>query len=395
MEPKAVRRPLIWIAAALICALIALALWATWAFLIAQSRTATIIDVSGTVLYHNTEGSDWVTASPGMQIRAGDQLFTQAPEGVVRVVSDDGNIGFQLEPDTLVTFTARWNAILKAGSGGLYMDHGTLEAETRHDLPDSKTHFVIETEAAKATVVGSRLVVQALRGMPATRVSSLEGEIHVEAISNNASIVSTDLRPFLEKEMVLNTAETVIVYINRLGAVSDEFNHNRGRVLDSQTHKGVEGVVVQVAGAPEQFAITDEDGYFAIPGDSIDNELVIAGTTREVNGDLELQPYVSRLTERVVDGTTGEGIPEAVITPFEYPHLAAVTGPNGAFTIEGLPVGAHTLSVVADGYLSQLVEATISRDGKASIDQIHIFTIGVYDDLNFLPLIMKNFFQYP
>jgi hypothetical protein len=395
MELKAVRRPIVWIAAALICSLIVLTLWATSAYLIAQSRTATIIDVFGTVLYHNKGSSDWVTASPGMQIRAGDQLFTQAPEGVVRVVSDDGNIGFQLEPDTLVTFTARWNVILKAGSGGLYLDHGTLVAETRHDLPDSKTRFVIQTEAAKATIVGSRLVVQALRGMPATRISGLEGEIRVEATSDQVGIVRTDLNPVLEKEVVLNTAETVIVYIKQSESASGEFDHNRGRVLDSQTHKGVEGVVVQVAGAPELFAVTDDDGYFVIPGDGIDSDLVIAGTTGEVRGDLELQPFVSRLTERVVDGTTGEGIAKAVITPLEYPHLVAVTGSTGAFTIEGLPVGTHTLSVFADGYLSQLVEATISRDGRISIDPIHIFKIGVYDDLNFLPLIMKNFIQYP
>ena len=395
MELKTTRRPVVWIGVASICSLIIFILWATWSFLIAQSRTATIIDVSGTVLYHSRGSPGWVTATPGIRIRAGDQLYTQAPGGVVRVVSDDGNIGLQLEPDTLITFTARWNAILKSGIGGIYMDHGTLLAETRHEIPISKTRFIIETEAAKATIVGSRLMVQALRGMPTTRISALEGEIRVEAASDQASILRTDLHPIQEKEMVLTSAETVIVYIKQLELVRREFDPNLGQVIDSKTRKGIEGVVVQVAGAPELFALTDEEGYFVIPGDGVFGDLVIAGTTGKASGDLVIQPFESRLKDRVVDGVTGKGVAGATVTPIEYPHLVAVTGTDGTFEIEGLPVGSHSVSVVVDGYLSQVVEARISGDGRSSIDNIHLFTIVVLDELKFLPLIPNQFIQYP
>jgi hypothetical protein len=276
----------------------------------------------------------------------------------------------------------------------VYVDHGTLLAETRHELQDSATRFAVETSAARATIVGSRLMVQALRGIPTTRVSALEGEIRVEATSDQASILMDDLNPSLEKEVVLTSAETVIVYLKQPETTSEEFDRNLGRVIDQTTQEGVQGVVVQVVGAPELYAITDEEGYFAIPRDRIYGDLVIAGTTHQTSGDLVIQPIVNRLIDRVIDGVTGVGINKTMVTPLDYPQLAVVTDPSGTFEIFGLPAGLHSLSVVVEGYLSQVVEARITADGKAIIDPIYLFTREAVDEFEFLPIIL-NFSQYP
>jgi hypothetical protein len=394
MVRKSFHKPFFWMGVALICALIGISWWATWHFVIHQSRAATIIDVSGSVLFYRHGQSSWISASPGMKIRAGDQLFTQAPDGVVRVGTDDGNIGFQLEPDTLATFTARWNPVLMSGSKGVYIDHGTLMAETLHDLRQSKTRFVVETQAARATIVGSRLVVQALRGIPTTRVSALEGEIRVEAMSDEASILQVDSQPIQEKELVLNSQETVIVYIQQPEPVNGDFDHNQGQVIDSATQEGIQGVVVQVVGSPELFAITDAEGYFTIPGERVYKDLVIAGTTEKMVGNLIIQPVVSRLKDRVVDGITGAGIEKATVTPLDDPDRASVSDSSGMFEIVGLPVGSHSLIVDAEGYLSQIVEARITVDGTISIDGIRLFTPAAIDEVEFLPIILK-FSQYP
>lgn len=395
METNVVHRPIVWIRTALIFVLMALILWAVWAFLLTQDRPATIIDVSGTVLYHSHGDSQWVNAKPGMHISQGDQLFTQAPDGMVTVVFDDNNVGLQLKADTLATFTASWNALLETGGGGLYIEHGVVLAETRHDRPSPETRFFIETETAIAMIEGSRLVVQALKGVPTTRISALEGEIHVQAASDQASIIRTDSQPIQERETVLTAAETVIVYIEQQVPVTTEFDHNVGRVLDAETLEGVAGVVVQVAGAPELFALTDDNGYFVIPGGRVYDDLVIIGTTEGVTGNLKIQPFVSRVTDRVVDASTSMGIAQATVIPVEHPELEAGTASDGTFTIEGLPVGSHSLIVVADGYLSPVVEATVTRGGETIINDIQLLPIQLLDETRFLPIIYKNFTQYP
>jgi hypothetical protein len=133
---------------AVIIALSALVIWGVWAHIITRSRPATVTGVVGTVLYSPAGDPQWVIARPGLRLHRGDQLLTQPPDGAVTVQFDDGNVGFRLEADTLATLTARWNALLQAGSGGVYLSHGSLAAGTRNDAPTAQTRFCLRPPLA-------------------------------------------------------------------------------------------------------------------------------------------------------------------------------------------------------------------------------------------------------
>ena len=127
-------------------------IWGAWELLIIQDRPATIVETTGTVLYSAVGESQWTTAKLGMKLHKGDQLLTQPPEGTVIAVVDDGNFGFRMSPDTLVTYTARWNLLLAAGKDGIYLDQGEVIAETRDDVSPDKTRFSVETDTAQVVL---------------------------------------------------------------------------------------------------------------------------------------------------------------------------------------------------------------------------------------------------
>jgi hypothetical protein len=377
----------------LIIALGALIFWGVWELLITGERVATITVVSGTVLYSPAGESQWTSAVPGMKLHFGDQLLTQPPESSAIVVTDDGNIGFRLSPDTLLTYTARWNALLEAGKQGVHLSQGVVMAETRHDSPPEKTRFAIETEAAQVHLTGSRLIVQKLKAEPTTHVSALSGEILVQVNSDTAKLVNLYGETLPEDKVMLNADETVIVY-NQDTQPAPEFEGNLGQVVDSETGEGVGGILVQVVGKPELFSVTGEDGYFDIPGNSIYDELVVAGSTVESEGELLLLPYTSQINQQVLDVITKSGIPHARIMPLDYPELAVETNSEGIFVLRGLPVGNHSLVVLAEGYISLIAEATVTPQGNVSISDIQMLPLQAVDV--FLPMMFRDYNpQYP
>jgi hypothetical protein len=389
---------------ALIIILCTLITWSAWTYLITQERTATIVETTGTVLYSAAGESQWKTAKLGMKLHKGDQLLTQAPDGTVIAVVDDGNFGFQMSPETLITYTARWNRLLDTGKDGIYLDQGEVIAETRDDTSPDKSRFSVETDTAQVVLEGSRTIVQKLKTEPTTRVSALEGEILVQPKSSDAKLIMPSENIRSEDEMLLYAEQTVIVYIQSTG-VDREFESNLGQVIDAQTNKGVSGVLVQVVGKPDLFAITNQDGYFDIPGDSLLVELIIAGTTDKTAAELVLKPFTSQINQQILDATTLKGISHAKVVPINHPELAVETNPDGTFSLIGLPVGVHSLAVIADGYLSPVAEATVTPQGQGSISLIQLIPAN---SLNaFLPLVLNNYpylvpaptitptFQYP
>ena len=381
----------------ILCALI---IWSAWELLITRERTATIVETSGTVLYSAAGETQWTTAKLGMKLHKGDQLLTQPPEGTLTAVVDDGNFGFRMAPDTLVTYTARWNRLLEAGKDGVYLQQGIVIAETRHDVPPDKTRFSVETDAAQIILEGSRTIVQKLKTEPTTRVSALEGEIFVQTKSIDAKLITSSAELNSEGEVLLNAEETVIVYFQSTEP-EQEFASNLGQVVDAKNGEGVPGVLVQVVGKPDLFAVTNQDGYFDIPGKSLLDELIIAGTTENSTTELMLQPFTSQINQQILDSTTLKGVSRAKVVPINYPELAVESNSEGIFSLKGLPVGIHSLAVIADGYISPIAEATVIPQGQVSISLIQMIPANSIDA--FLPMVMYKYpiplptptFQYP
>jgi hypothetical protein len=157
----------------------------------------------------------------------------------------------------------------------------------------------------------------------------------------------------------------------------------------------VEGVVVQVIGDPELFAVTGEDGYFDIQDAAFNSELMVVGATEEVTGELELRPHVGLVSGRVVDAVTHQGVAQARIISVGHSSLATETGPDGSFTIQELSAGTHSLSVVAEEYVSIVAEVTIDTQALVSIPDIPVVPLDDLVPWSWLPIVVRDYLQYP
>jgi hypothetical protein len=68
------------------------------------------------------------------------------------------------------------------------------------------------------------------------------------------------------------------------------------------------------------------------------------------------------ITGTVSDANTGEAISGAEVS-IPAADVSATTDENGTFALEGLDLGAHTLSVDAEGYAAAEVETEITEEG--------------------------------
>jgi hypothetical protein len=221
----------------------------------------------------------------------------------------------------------------------------------------------------------------------------LSGKIVVQVNSDTAKLMNPYGETLPEDKVMLNADETVIVY-NQHTQPAPEFEGNLGQVVDSKTGEGAGGILVQVVGKPELFAVSGEDGYFDIPGNSLYDELMVAGSTVETEGELLLLPYTSQINQQVLDVITKSGIPHARVTPIGYPELAVETDSEGIFVLRGLPVGNHSLVVLAEGYISLIAEATVTPQGNVSISDMQMLPLQAVDV--FLPMIFRDYNpQYP
>jgi len=361
--------------------------------LIVRDRPATIVAVSGTVLYRPARGSDWITARSGMPLKRGDQLLTVPPDGKATVHMDDGSVGFVLETDSLLTWTAGWNVLRLAASDGVYLSHGSLIAVAQKEVPKARTRFRVETEAAEVAIQGTTLAVQVLKEAPTARVQSLEGEVKVRAKLAAAALYSPDGQRLSVRETVLGDNQTLLVHVDAPSAESRTLPGRVGRVVDDETGVGQQGVVVDVVGSPGLFAVTDADGYFAIEGAAADSELMLVGTSETAQGNLELRLDVGHVTGRVIDQETGEAIARASVVPLELPALATETGADGSFVLHELPVGTHSVSVAVAGYAGAAAAITVEPHMAGSLPDIEMMSLALLSRV-FMPTILKNYVQY-
>ena len=377
-----------------LAALVALVVLVVGPHLIIRDRPATIADVSGTVLFKPARDSQWITARVGMPLRRGDQLLTVPPIGRAIVHLDDGSVGFSLEPDSLLTLTASWNVLQQTASNGVYLSHGSLFAIAQKEMPKALTRFHVDTETADVAIESTWLAVQVLKDEPTTRVSSLEGDVRVHAKLDNAVLYSPDAQRLTVREAVLSNNQTLLVHVESPNTRKSTLRSRLGRVVDAESGIGKEGVVVDVVGSPELFAITEADGYFAIDEAPASSELMVVGATEGVQSDLELRLDVGQATGRVINSMTGQGIAKARVIPIEHPALATETGLDGSFTIDELPLGTHSLSIVVGGYTSTAAEITMEAQVLVSIPDILLLPERAIED-QFLPVIFKSYRQYP
>jgi hypothetical protein len=335
--------------------------------LFVRNRPATITEISGTVLFSPVNDSQWTTAKVGMQLKRGDQLMTQAPDGDAMVQFDDGNIGFRMQSDSLLTMAAGWNKVLQAGTGGVYLNHGHMVAATRKGVPTAETAFTIDTDAAHITTEGTRLIVQALKDDLTTRVSSLEGAVRVRAKLAEATLLRPDAQRSPERETVVTDNETLIVYVEPANNSAPVYGASLGRVVNSESGDGNAGAVVQVVGRPEFFVLSDEEGYFEIPDAAYNSELALVGTTTALAEELELRPSVGQISGRAVDAISGMGIANVQIVPIGYRELATETKRDGSFVIQELPRGTHSLVFSNDEYVVQVIGVVIDREVRVSL----------------------------
>jgi hypothetical protein len=386
-------KPMVLLGTLVVVAIVALVAWAVATRVVMQGRPATLVDVTGTVLYCPAEESEWVTAQAGITLERGDQLLT-LPDGRAFVQLDDGSVGFSLDPDSLVTLTARWNPLREVGQGGVHLNHGSLMAATQQGLPQALTRFAIDTEAAEVTIESTQLIVQALRHEPTTRVSSLHGRVSVRAKLPAADLYWPDAERLGARNVVLDGEQTVLVYVRPEPTATPLLGGNLGRVVDAASGQGRAGAVVHVLGDPALFALTDDDGYFAIADAPPRSELLIAGATDKVAGGLELRTEVARVTGRLVDGGSGEPVGEAQVTLIGQPQLTVQTGPDGTFVLDEVPIGTHSLSVAGPQYFGAAAEVTIDSEVHVILPDISIWPADV-EPAVWIPLSCKNYFQYP
>lgn len=389
-----ISKPVVLLGTLVVVVIIAFGLWAVATNRVMQARSATIVEVAGTVLYCPAQDAGWVTARAGMPLHRGDQLLTLPPNGLAVVQLDDGSVSFSLDPDTLLTLTARWNPLREVGQGGVYLDHGSLMAVTRPGLPKALTHFAIDTQAAEVMVESTQVQVQALGHESTTRVSSLKGRVSVRAKLPGAALYWPNTQRLTARNVVLDSSQTILVYVEPEPTATAMLGGNLGRVIDATSGQGRPGVVVQVVGNPGLFGLTDADGYFAIAEAPARSELLAVGVTDEVRRALELRTGVARVTGRLVDASSGEAVDQAQVTPMGLPEAAVQTGPDGTFVLDELPVGTHSLTIVAPQYLGTAAEVTIDTDAHGALPDISIWPADL-EPRAWMPLIFEGYYQYP
>src|SRR2546423_7604641 len=82
---------------------------------------------------------------------------------------------------------------------------------------------------------------------------------------------------------------------------------------------------------------------------------------------LAAQQPTGTVTGRVTDASVGRGLPDVQVTITGI-RIGAVTGPNGEYTLVGVPVGARTVTVRRIGYEPTTQAVTVTPGATATAD---------------------------
>ncbi|MFL5486299.1 MAG: TonB-dependent receptor plug domain-containing protein, partial [Gemmatimonadaceae bacterium] len=82
---------------------------------------------------------------------------------------------------------------------------------------------------------------------------------------------------------------------------------------------------------------------------------------------LAAQQATGTVTGRVTDAAIGRGLPDVQVT-VNGTRIGAITGPNGEYTITGVPVGARSITVRRIGYQPTSQPVTVTAGSTANVD---------------------------
>jgi len=153
-----------------------------------------------------------------------------------------------------------------------------------------------------------------------------------------------------------------------------------GTVTDSSNAEPIEGATVVVEGT-ELLATTDGNGDYEIDevpvetytvtasaegyDDDSQSVTVIAGETSTADFALEPIPTTGTIAGKVTDSSTGLAIEGATVTDGTR---SAITGVNGDYTIDDVPVGTYTVTASAAGYDDDSQSVTVIAGETSTAD---------------------------
>ncbi|MFL5484068.1 MAG: carboxypeptidase-like regulatory domain-containing protein, partial [Gemmatimonadaceae bacterium] len=82
---------------------------------------------------------------------------------------------------------------------------------------------------------------------------------------------------------------------------------------------------------------------------------------------LAAQQVTGTVTGRVTDAAIGRGLPDVQVT-VSGTRIGAITGPNGEYTLTGVPVGPRTIAVRRIGYQATTQPVTVAAGTTATVD---------------------------
>ncbi|MFL5551370.1 MAG: TonB-dependent receptor domain-containing protein, partial [Gemmatimonadaceae bacterium] len=82
---------------------------------------------------------------------------------------------------------------------------------------------------------------------------------------------------------------------------------------------------------------------------------------------LAAQQATGTVTGRVTDAAIGRGLPDVQVT-VNGTRIGAITGPNGEYTITGVPVGARSITVRRIGYQATTQPVTVTAGTATNVD---------------------------
>ncbi|MBO2453749.1 MFS transporter [Actinomadura barringtoniae] len=158
----------------------------------------------------------------------------------------------------------------------------------------------------------------------------------------------------------------------------------RGRVLsDGRPVAGAAVTLIDAEGRQLAHSTSNDAGLYALDVSATGRLLLIGSAPGHRPGaapltlgdtpaefDLELSD-VGGLRGSVLDAATGAALPEATVVVADRHGevaAAATTGPDGVYDLTGLPAGAYTLAVRADGHRPEAVQVEVAGDAPVQQD---------------------------
>jgi len=261
-----------------------------------------------------------------------------------------------------------------------------LDRESRRPVAD----FSIQVARDRSTGGGGMMMTMREAG-PSQDFQSEEGVYLVEDVSPGKVQITADAPGFREATLrdidVPPGAELKDIRIEMeraaqvSGVVLNERNQPIAGVNVSKKEKSGGGMGMRMGGGDRTY--TDGDGYFVLDGlepgqltlhfdhdeyEATDLDVDTAGNADDLRVIL---PAGATLTGIVVRDEDGAPIPNATVNlavvggdRFSGGQLAT-TGPDGAFSMEGVPAGRYTLAVEATGYRSVTQNDVVVAAGQA------------------------------